>query len=138
MHSPRVTLPILIAFLTGPAPASAQVEIHVIPNDKFVAQLGGAEPSLLRFLTEGTLLRAETRTSLDVVLFVAQMSKGRVVAQGQSGPFRLDAKAASTTPGMRLGAALSEAQTPRCVPGPRRGRCLSWSLLSEIRSWIAP
>lgn len=80
-----------------------QFGIGVIATDRFAA-LSPREPvPLIRFLTEGTAIRAETRSSAEVVLFVARASRGKLVSKGQTRPFRLDAKAASTSSGMRLG-----------------------------------
>lgn len=102
--------------LLAPSLAHAQLDIHVIPNEAPIAKWSQGDVGLIRFLTEGTAVRAETRQSIDVVLFVARASKGKVVAQGQTRPFRLDAKAASTSSGMVLGSAVKAEQLLGLTP----------------------
>lgn len=102
---------VLASPLLAPGAAHAQLDIHVVPGHHFVMpQPMITDVPLSRFLTEGTMVRAETRSSPEVVLFVARMSRGKLVAQGMSAPFRLDAKSASSSAGMLLGAALNKEQ----------------------------
>ena len=97
------------ACLLAPSLAHAQLDIQVMPTEEFSLRSVLNAP-LIRFLAEGATLRAETRRSTEVILFVARASNGKLVEQGRTGPFRLDAKAASSSSGMPLGSALSEEQ----------------------------
>jgi hypothetical protein len=96
--------------------AHAQLDIHVSAGEQFVMPQPTIDIPLLRFLSEGIMVTAETRSSPDVVLYAAYMSRGKLVAQGTSAPFRLDAKTASSSPGMLLGAGLSSDQLLRMAP----------------------
>lgn len=100
----------LAVWLVAPAPAQAQLDIRTDACEQCFVDMPPTDIPLIRFLAEGTTLRAETRRSTEVVLFVAHASKGRIVSQGQTRPFRLDAKAASSSTGMLLGSALSQEQ----------------------------
>lgn len=117
-HRARLSL---IAFavtmcLLSPAVARAQLAIHVVPAEEFVLRPPILDVPLIRFLAQGATLRAETRRTTEVILFVARASNGRVVEQGQTAPFALDGKAASSSSGMPLGSALSEEQILRLPP----------------------
>jgi len=107
---------VLAVSLAAPKIGQAQLDIRIVPDDRFVAMFSGKDIPLIRFITEGMNLRAEGGTSIDVVLFVARVSKGTIVSQGQTRPFRLDAKAASTSSGMRLGSALTKEELLRLAP----------------------
>jgi hypothetical protein len=107
---------LLAVSLAVPKIVQAQIGIRIVPDDRFVAMFSGKDIPLIRFITEGMNLRAESGTSIEVVLFVARVSKGTIVSQGQTRPFRLDAKAASTSSGMRLGSALTKEEVLRLAP----------------------
>ena len=114
-HWTRLSLlPALFALLVLPAAATAQIDIRVGNSGRFFVPLpAGADdqpPPVLRFLGEGTSLHAESASPVTVVLFVARTSKGKVVSTAETAPFRLDAKAASTSSGMLLGSAVTKDQ----------------------------
>jgi hypothetical protein len=125
---------VLASPLLAPGAAHAQLDIHVVPSDRFVMPQPTIEVPLSRFLTEGTMVRAETRSSPEVVLFVARMSRGKLVAQGMSAPFRLDAKSASSSAGMLLGAALNTEQLFTMPPLARLGDAIVASQATTDRS----
>lgn len=118
VHRARFSLicSIAVIWILAPQLAHAQLDIHVVPNDEFAVIQPKPEAPLIEFLMKGTTLRAETRRSTDVVLFVVRASNGKVVAQGQTRPFGLDPRTASTSSGMRLGSVVSVEQLLRLPP----------------------
>ena len=114
MDSSR-TLRLASRFLLGlallaPSAVEAQLEIHLVPNGTLAVRPPVVSWSVPDYLLEGTSTRAETRQSTEVVLFVARLSRGKLVAQAESAPFRLDVKAASAASGVLLGTGLSRTQ----------------------------
>ena len=102
--------------LAAPQPVHAQLDIRGGAGDRFVMIQPKIDVPLQEFLAEGATIQAQTRRSVDVVVFVARASEGRIVAQGQTRPFRLDAKAASSSTGMTLVPALSERELLALAP----------------------
>ena len=128
---------LLAVSLAAPKTVQAQLDIRVVPDDRFVAMFSGKDLPLIRFITEGMNLRAEDGSSIEVVLFVARLSKGTIVSQGQTRPFRLDAKAASTSSGMRLGSALSKEEVLRLAPLSRQSEATAKGFTAAASSMSA-
>jgi hypothetical protein len=108
-----VTAALVVALLSfsDVAPAQAQdagsADLWLSIGDRGSRMIGETEKNLPVDVLAEVTVHARTHEPLTVVLFVAQISGERVVARGETAPFRLDAGRASASRGVPLGRVLS-------------------------------
>jgi hypothetical protein len=105
-HLGAVVLACLPLTIGDAGPVAAQgrgsLEIDVRLSEAGKRMIGETEKNMVDVLGTVTIHLSQAAVS-DVVLVIAHVSGGRVIARGESAPFRIDAEAAAAPDGVLLG-----------------------------------
>lgn len=117
--APAAALLVALFSFVGASPGLAQdaspADIWLRLDGRGSRMIGETEKNLAVDVLSNATIHAATKESLMVVLFVAQISEGRVVTRGETAPFRLDAGAAGSR-GVPLRRVLSTDQLRGVAP----------------------
>ncbi len=106
---PLAVLPLAIGSLPAASPAQVtSVSWHTRPTEEGSRLAMEKKNNLAHVTKSGLAVQSDVRVSMDVVIVFVRLSKGKVVAHGETAPFKLDPKASSTSTGMLLNGSLTD------------------------------
>lgn len=118
-HLVAVVFGCLLLMAVGARPIAAQVagsmDIDVRLSEAGTRMIGETEKNLVDVLSAITIHGTQAPVG-DVVLVLTHVAGGKVIARGESAPFRIDAEAAAAPGGVLLGTVLGKDGILRIAP----------------------